>query len=62
MDCQDQTVWQVPWPSTSQSLSKLGVGTLWILRAILAVELPMCCDSGNFLEAGEVTSLEMSPG
>lgn len=48
--------------STSQSLSKLGVGTLWILRTIQAVELPTCCDSGNFLEAGEVTSLEMSPG
>lgn len=48
--------------STSQSLSKLGVGTLEFLRAILAVELPTCCDSGNFLEAGEVTSLEMSPG
>lgn len=46
----------------SQSLLTLGVGTLWILLAILAVELPVCCDSGNFLEAGEVTSLEMSPG
>lgn len=28
--------------STSQSLSKLGVGTLWILRTIQAGELPMC--------------------
>lgn len=48
--------------SASRSLLKLGVGTLWILLATLAVGLPMCCDSGNFLEAGEVTSLEMSPG
>lgn len=49
--------------SMSQSLSKLGVGTLWILRTIQAGELShVCCDSGNFLEAGEVTSLEMSPG
>lgn len=48
--------------SASQSLLKLGVGIPWILLAILAVELPMCCDSGNFLEAGEVTSLEMFPG
>lgn len=33
-----------------------------VLLAILAVGPTMCCDYENFLEAGEVTTFEMSPG